>query len=207
MRPCIRGQSMKVRNGISRLRSFRKNELAASSSEYALILCVVGVGVGAASLALGANVGSSMNGKVNDFDPTFVAPTKGSGGGGGGGGNASPSPSPSPAPAPAPSPSPSPTPSPSPGGGNGNGTRTGTGTETRAAAITAEVRRSKSLPFAQGPESVGPESLFRTDRLWMMAARRSAREQRIMGASIRADYRLQARRSDHSGCRLNAAST
>ena len=68
------------------IRDFVRDEHGASSSEYALILGVIGVGVGAATLVLGANVGASMNGKAASFDPGF---TGGSGTGSGGGGNGS----------------------------------------------------------------------------------------------------------------------
>ena len=66
------------------IRDFMRDERGASSSEYALILGVIGVGVGAATLMLGANVGASMNGKAASFDPGF---TGGSGTGSAGGGN------------------------------------------------------------------------------------------------------------------------
>lgn len=68
------------------IREFLRDERGASSSEYALILGVIGVGVGAATLMLGANVGASMNGKAASFDPGF---TGGSGTGSGGGSNGS----------------------------------------------------------------------------------------------------------------------
>lgn len=76
---------MLIRGGVSRLRAFLRDESGTSSAEYALILGVVGVGVGAATLVLGANVGSSMNGKVGDFDVAYAGSTKGGGGSAGGG--------------------------------------------------------------------------------------------------------------------------
>jgi pilus assembly protein Flp/PilA len=41
---------------INFLKSFVRDESGASAAEYALILAIVGVGIGAAALALGANV-------------------------------------------------------------------------------------------------------------------------------------------------------
>ena len=60
--------------------NFLHDEGGASSSEYALILGVIGAGVGAATLVLGANVGASMNSKAAGFDPDFVDSTGSPGG-------------------------------------------------------------------------------------------------------------------------------
>ncbi|MAF27812.1 MAG: hypothetical protein CL820_17405 [Croceicoccus sp.] len=70
------------------IRDFVRDEHGASSSEYALILGVIGVGVGAATLMLGANVGASMNGKAASFDPGFTGGSD-TGSAGGGNGNGS----------------------------------------------------------------------------------------------------------------------
>ncbi|MFC4293529.1 Flp family type IVb pilin [Novosphingobium tardum] len=43
------------------LKSFLADESGASAAEYALILAVVGVAIGAAALTLGQNVGLSIN--------------------------------------------------------------------------------------------------------------------------------------------------
>ncbi|QGN54471.1 Flp family type IVb pilin [Novosphingobium sp. Gsoil 351] len=43
------------------LRTFLRDESGASAAEYALILAVVGVAIGAAALTLGQNVGLSIN--------------------------------------------------------------------------------------------------------------------------------------------------
>lgn len=68
-----------------KMRPLLDDERGTSSAEYALILCVVGVGIGAAMLVLGNNVGGSMNGKVSDFDPVYAGSGSGSGSGGSGG--------------------------------------------------------------------------------------------------------------------------
>ena len=50
------------------MRGFWKDESAASSTEYALILAVVGVGMGAAALALANNSIFSVAQAANDLD-------------------------------------------------------------------------------------------------------------------------------------------
>ena len=42
------------------LKTFLADESGASAAEYALILAIVGVGIGAAALTLGANVGDAI---------------------------------------------------------------------------------------------------------------------------------------------------
>ena len=42
------------------LKTFLADESGASAAEYALILAIVGVGIGAAALTLGANVGAAI---------------------------------------------------------------------------------------------------------------------------------------------------
>lgn len=48
------------------LNSFVAEESGASAAEYALIIAVVGVGIGAAALVLGANVKAAIDGAAND---------------------------------------------------------------------------------------------------------------------------------------------
>lgn len=43
------------------IKTFLQNESGASAAEYALILAVVGVAIGAGALALGTNVGAAIN--------------------------------------------------------------------------------------------------------------------------------------------------
>lgn len=43
------------------LKRFLRNDSGASATEYALILAVVGIGIGAAALALGSNVAFAVN--------------------------------------------------------------------------------------------------------------------------------------------------
>lgn len=106
---------------------FWKDELGASASEYALILAVVGPGVGAAALVMGANVKSSGTSFESELDATNAVSTssgtKGSGTKGGPAstpGQTTPSPSPSPSPSPTPTLSPTPTPDPAPTSPPGN---------------------------------------------------------------------------------------
>ena len=49
------------------LKSFIADESGASAAEYALIIAVVGVGVGAAALFLGANVEEAIAGAGEDI--------------------------------------------------------------------------------------------------------------------------------------------
>ncbi len=63
------------------LRFFR-DESGSSAAEYALILAIVGVGLGAAALVLGNNVTVSIDAAPSDFDdgdpgiePSFVGPS------------------------------------------------------------------------------------------------------------------------------------
>ena len=48
------------------LKTFLNDESGASAAEYALILAVVGVAIGAAALALGTNVGAAITGASNE---------------------------------------------------------------------------------------------------------------------------------------------
>ena len=48
------------------LKGFIADESGASAAEYALIIAVVGVGIGAAALVLGANVEAAVGGAAND---------------------------------------------------------------------------------------------------------------------------------------------
>ncbi|MES2699161.1 MAG: Flp family type IVb pilin [Pseudomonadota bacterium] len=48
------------------LKNFIADESGASAAEYALIIAVVGVGIGAAALVLGANVAEAVGEAAND---------------------------------------------------------------------------------------------------------------------------------------------
>ncbi|WP_370246172.1 Flp family type IVb pilin [Erythrobacter sp. HKB08] len=67
------------------LKTFLADESGASAAEYALIIAVVGVGIGAAAMILGANVeqavGNAAN-EVNDCTTQANAPTYTDGGAG-----------------------------------------------------------------------------------------------------------------------------
>ena len=59
------------------LKTFLKDESGASAAEYALIIAVVGVGIGAAALVLGANVKEAIDGAstdINNCNNTSYAP-------------------------------------------------------------------------------------------------------------------------------------
>jgi len=47
-------------------KNFLRDESGASAAEYALIIAVVGVGIGAAALVLGNNVGIAVGGAANE---------------------------------------------------------------------------------------------------------------------------------------------
>lgn len=53
---------------INFLKSFVRDESGASAAEYALILAIVGVGIGAAALALGANVREAIGLASNEVN-------------------------------------------------------------------------------------------------------------------------------------------
>ena len=53
---------------MSFIRNFVRDESGASAAEYALIIAIVGVGIGAAALALGNNVVAAIGGAANDVD-------------------------------------------------------------------------------------------------------------------------------------------
>ena len=48
------------------LKNFIADESGASAAEYALIIAIVGVGIGAAALALGNNVTAAVGNAAND---------------------------------------------------------------------------------------------------------------------------------------------
>ena len=50
------------------LKNFIADESGASAAEYALIIAVVGVGIGAAALVLGANVEEAVGNAANEVD-------------------------------------------------------------------------------------------------------------------------------------------
>ncbi len=49
------------------IKNFVADEAGASAAEYALIIAVVGVGIGAAALVLGANVKEAVDGASTDI--------------------------------------------------------------------------------------------------------------------------------------------
>ena len=51
---------------MSFIKNFIADESGASAAEYALIIAIVGVGIGAAALALGNNVQAAIGGAAND---------------------------------------------------------------------------------------------------------------------------------------------
>ena len=55
------------------LKTFLADESGASAAEYALILAIVGVGIGAAALALGNNVTAAIGGAANDVNDCNTA--------------------------------------------------------------------------------------------------------------------------------------
>ena len=55
------------------LETFLKDESGASAAEYALILCISCVGLGAAALQLGANVEAAIGGAANNVYATSQA--------------------------------------------------------------------------------------------------------------------------------------
>ena len=50
------------------IKNFIADESGASAAEYALIIAVVGVGIGAAALVLGANVESAVGNAANEVN-------------------------------------------------------------------------------------------------------------------------------------------
>ncbi|AKM09529.1 Flp family type IVb pilin [Croceicoccus naphthovorans] len=52
---------------INFVKNFVADEAGASAAEYALIIAVVGVGIGAAALVLGANVKQAIDGASDDI--------------------------------------------------------------------------------------------------------------------------------------------
>lgn len=61
------------------LKTFLRDETGASAAEYALIIAIVGVGIGAAALALGNNVTAAIGNAANAVDdcnnPTATSAT------------------------------------------------------------------------------------------------------------------------------------
>jgi pilus assembly protein Flp/PilA len=49
-------------------KNFLTDESGASAAEYALIIAIVGVGIGAAALVLGNNVTAAIGGAANDVN-------------------------------------------------------------------------------------------------------------------------------------------
>ncbi len=58
------------------LKNFIADESGASAAEYALIIAVVGVGIGAAALVLGANVTTAVGNAANDVNNCNAATGK-----------------------------------------------------------------------------------------------------------------------------------
>lgn len=56
------------------LKSFIADESGASAAEYALIIAIVGVGIGAAALALGNNVTAAIGGAADKVNECNSAP-------------------------------------------------------------------------------------------------------------------------------------
>ncbi|WP_237489027.1 Flp family type IVb pilin [Tsuneonella aeria] len=50
------------------LKTFAADESGASAAEYALIIAIVGVGIGAAAMVLGANVKEAIDGASTDIN-------------------------------------------------------------------------------------------------------------------------------------------
>lgn len=61
------------------LKNFIADETGASAAEYALIIAVVGVGIGAAALILGANVQEAVGNAANDVYKCNNNTTQGAG--------------------------------------------------------------------------------------------------------------------------------
>ena len=57
------------------LKTFIADESGASAAEYALIIAIVGVGIGAAALALGANVTAAVGNASNEVNACNNADT------------------------------------------------------------------------------------------------------------------------------------
>ena len=59
---------------MSFIRNFMRDESGASAAEYALIIAIVGVGIGAAALALGQNVTAAVNQASDEVAACNTAP-------------------------------------------------------------------------------------------------------------------------------------
>ena len=62
---------------MSFIRNFVRDESGASAAEYALIIAIVGVGIGAAALALGNNVTAAVGNAADDVHACNNATTTG----------------------------------------------------------------------------------------------------------------------------------
>lgn len=60
------------------IKNFIADESGASAAEYALIIAVVGVGIGAAAMVLGANVEAAVGGAADDVHDCNNSSTTGS---------------------------------------------------------------------------------------------------------------------------------
>ena len=58
------------------LKNFIADESGASAAEYALIIAIVGVGIGAAALVLGSNVEVAIGNAANEVDDCNTAAPK-----------------------------------------------------------------------------------------------------------------------------------
>lgn len=56
-------------------KKFLSDETGASAAEYGLIIAIIGVGLGAASLALGANVAFAVGSAAQDIAALNTAPS------------------------------------------------------------------------------------------------------------------------------------
>lgn len=70
---------------LNRLKGLLSSQSGSSAAEYALIVAVVGIGIGAASLALGANTGAAVNDGSGDLYAMNFAPEGGGSSSSGGG--------------------------------------------------------------------------------------------------------------------------
>ena len=61
---------------MSFIRNFMRDESGASAAEYALIIAIVGVGIGAAALALGQNVTAAVNQASDEVAAAYCGPER-----------------------------------------------------------------------------------------------------------------------------------
>lgn len=69
------------------MRRFLTDESGASAAEYALIIALVGVGLGGAAFALGNNITAAIGNTANEVSFTNAGGSSGSGGSGSSGGS------------------------------------------------------------------------------------------------------------------------